>query len=695
MSVQKATLELSLDGSWVEVPLHDTPVVVERGTDPYSGSWPSPSNLSCQINNTDLNYDPSNPEAVIYGVAGRNTLCRLQLNDWTGLTAEVAQWTPDRSPAHHLGGGRGRASTGVYAAGVSRRVDAWTEQLKSTMHTTYAARSTSLGHWPCEDNRLVTALGNTLPGGPAATVTGDHSLGDAEAPLGAASSLRMSADHAIDGNFAPASITAGWQIVFSFRFDALPADSTYRNIIFWRTNNGYGWTVQANDSTYRLVVVDPDGGLSVADAFLYGDGREPTQWITLRCKTSESGGTVTAEVAWFAEGEPDEVGFTSMFSGAQGALLNWGSRGSANSDGGWLCHVQGVTGGTDDLVGATAQDMLTGFLGELTTTRFLRLCAQRGIDAYLIGDESDGTPMGPQRPGTLVGLLRQIRDTEDGRIDDVRSLIALALRTRRSLLAQDPALELTFFSEVSPPFWRIIDDKPTANHVTAADALGAEQVASLDTGPMSTAASPDGVGEYRKTVEVSVSDTVFGLADIANWHLAKGTIEAPRYSTLVVNVIANPHLAEACAGLGLGSLITLAGFEPDLLRLLVVKVTVRLRPGVFRYEFDTELYEPYNAGRWDEFRWDARTSVVDGPHSAVATSLALTTDDPDDVWSTSMAGVDLDVEGERVTVVTMGAVSGSGPYTQTVTVLRSVNGVRKPQKDGARVRLADGKRWGL
>jgi hypothetical protein len=203
------------------------------------------------------------------------------------------------------------------------------------------------------------------------------------------------------------------------------------------------------------------------------------------------------------------------------------------------------------------------------------------------------------------------------------------------------------------------------------------------------------VGEVRKTVEVSVSDVGVGLANIANWHLAKGTIEKPRYSTLIINLIANPHLATACAAVALGDMITLTGFEPDLVRLLVTKVTPVVSRGVWRYEFATELYEPYNAGRWDEFRWDARTSTVDGAHSISATSIALTTPNLDDVWSTSMTGVDLDIEGERVTVVTMGAASGSGPYTQTATVLRSANGVRKAQKDGARVRLADGKRWGL
>ena len=113
MSAQDASLELYLDGVWTGVPLFATPVEIELGTKPYSDSWPEPSRLSCEIDNDDLNYDPSNPEADIYGVAGRNTLARLEVNGTTGLTAEVSEWTPERTIDHEPGARRGRSSTGV------------------------------------------------------------------------------------------------------------------------------------------------------------------------------------------------------------------------------------------------------------------------------------------------------------------------------------------------------------------------------------------------------------------------------------------------------------------------------------------------------------------------------------------------------------------------------------------------------
>jgi hypothetical protein len=53
------------------------------------------------------------------------------------------------------------------------------------------------------------------------------------------------------------------------------------------------------------------------------------------------------------------------------------------------------------------------------------------------------------------------------------------------------------------------------------------------------------------------------------------------------------------------------------------------------------------------------------------------------------------IEGERVTVTAMTAAAGTGPYTQTATVTRSVNGVVKAQLSGARVNVYNSRRWGL
>jgi hypothetical protein len=53
------------------------------------------------------------------------------------------------------------------------------------------------------------------------------------------------------------------------------------------------------------------------------------------------------------------------------------------------------------------------------------------------------------------------------------------------------------------------------------------------------------------------------------------------------------------------------------------------------------------------------------------------------------------ISGERVTVTSMGARSGTGPWLQAATVTRAVNGINKDLPSGASVVLATPGRYAL
>ena len=86
-------------------------------------------------------------------------------------------------------------------------------------------------------------------------------------------------------------------------------------------------------------------------------------------------------------------------------------------------------------------------------------------------------------------------------------------------------------------------------------------------------------------------------------------------------------------------------------------------------------------------RYDSRTSTLNTSYSAGATSMVVRFTDIRDAWSTTSEPYDWIVSGERITITSMGAVTGSGPWTQTATVTRSVNGVVKAQVSGAPVHM--------
>lgn len=693
MTVNDVELQAELSGVFTDVPLMATPVKITRGHEPF-GTWPRPSQIQCEIDNDTLNYDPSRPTSLLYGVAGRNTQVKIRPHGSTYLWAEASTWTPQRTPDHVAGQSRGRSSTVLVAEGLLRRIGLWSDPLRSPMYRTNSTRSTSIGHWSLEDDQDATALANSYTGGVRGQVKGAPTLADSEAPQGAASSIKVTSSSLLAGTFASASTTAGWQVYFAFKLPATPGSATYGTLLRWTTSNGYTWLAEVNNTAYRYTVTDSDGSSLLSYAVLHG-GRTPDQWLTMRIKSSVSGGTVTVEPAWYAQGDSSEVGGTTTFSGSVGALRTWAQDGNSVVTGGWFSHVGGVTGTSDSLVGSDAQQVFNGYSGEAAGTRFLRIMTEQGLTRYMIGTASDSMPMGPQKVGTLLDVLREIRETEDGRIDDERFDIALTMTTRRALYNQTAGLALTYPTHIYA-YEKEIGDLNTHNQVTAKNAAGGEATVTRESGPMSIEVPPDGVGLYPFSVNVSVDDEN-DLDDIAHWHLAKGTLELPLYRSITLNLTASPALLSSAVGLREGSYITVTGLEAETVHLLVVGIVREITPGVETITFQCEPYDPYILGIWDNasFRWDSATSTLAAGYTASQTSWSVQCTDPNDVWSTTATPYDWLVGGERVTVTAMGAASGSGPYTQTATVTRAVNGVSKAQTSGTAIHLADAKRWGL
>jgi hypothetical protein len=686
-------LQLYLSGAWTSVPLLASRVRIRRGLDPF-GSWPRPSQFVCEIDNDTLDYDPTRPASLLYGVAGRNTRARIRPHGVTRIWAESSSWEPEATPEHVPGARKGRSGTVLTAEGLLRRLGKWTDPLRSPMYRTLSGRTTSVGHWSLEDDSGALLAANSLAAGKPARIKGDVSLADDEAPLGAEQSARMTAGAAISGDFVSASATAGWQIAMSFRLPAMPASGTYGTLLQWTTSNGYTWFLQVNSTTYRMYVLDSESAVKLSSVVSFG-AKDPTRWTTMRIKVSQSGGTVTVEPAWYEQGDTNEVGWTDTFSGTIGRLTTFTATGNSWNDGGWFSHIHGVTGTTDSLVGPTAQRVFNGYLGETAAERYFRLMSEAGLTRYAIGTSSLTPAMGPQRADTLLNLLREIRETDGGRIDDERLDIALTAFWRNALYNQAPALELTYPGDISPPFRGRLADDGVANRVTVKNSRGGEVTVERATGPMSVQAPPSGVGEYRAEIDVNVADENT-LPDRANWELARGTLERPVYDAVVVDVVANPALLGPCSIVREGNMITVDGYEPELIRLLVVGIEEAVTPGTHTFTFLVEPYEVFHVGEWDDpsWRWDSRTSTLQAGVSSSATSIVIEFTDRQDFWSTA-AGYDIVVAGERMTVSAMGAVTGSGPWTQTATVVRAVNGVSKEQDAGAEVHVADARRWAL
>lgn len=661
-----------------------------------------PSKIQYTIQDDHDNYRPTNPEATWYGVAGRNMPSSFAADATLRAVGEASAFLPGRTRDFRYAGGvalAGRRWVDFEAQGILRRLGKWTEPLRSAMYRWLQQYSNLIGLWSLEDSRDADQLSNGLAGGEPGELSGSVTLGEDGGPGGAGTVAKLGTGGRLYGRFAYASSSIGWQISLACKLAATPASGTYLPLLTWKTSNGYVWSWSVNNIAYRMKVDQGDTTL-LDETVLWGTGAEPTGWVMFRHKVSISGSTVTVEQGWYPEANPSGLlyGTTDTFSGSLGRLTEWYVEQNAHNLDALYTMVFAVKNTTDNLQLSSALGAFNGNVGEKAGARFKRLCDELGVSRTLTGTESLTMPMGPQKPDTFLNLLREIADTEDAMIMDRRTNVGLVMRTRDDRYAQTPALELTFPDDVAEPFDEALDDDQIWNRVTVSQRDGGDATATAETGPLSVQLPPDGVGEYKRKVDVNVYRES-SLEPLAGWYLSKGTQEGARYPSVTVDLDAHPELAAATLAVEVGDLITIDGYEAGTVRLIVIGIVDQLSDAGHRYKvtFTCVRGDVWQAGTYDDAgsRWDSASTTLAGTETTTSTTWELSTVSQLDVWSTVDEPYDCEAGGEVVTVTNMTAATGTGPFLQTATVTRSVNGVVKSHAAGEQFRLANPVRYAL
>lgn len=331
-----------------------------------------------------------------------------------------------------------------------------------------------------------------------------------------------------------------------------------------------------------------------------------------------------------------------------------------------------------------------GYPAEQAGIRLLRFADEEGWAVTLRNRNVATAKMGPQTVAPMPSLLKDIERTEDGILFDQRGASALVLRTRVSQYAKASRLDLTYGTDALAPMQPVYDDQRLMNHVTAKNRDGQQYEALKTTGRLG-AVNPlsGGAGRYPWTADVNTGEGPARLAQIAWWWANKGTIEGARYPTLVIDLDADPSLETAVASLDMGDRVRVNSLGNDAVDLRVLGIAERYG---HRRRLVTLLCEPYrqfDVAIYDDpvKRYDSRTSTLNAGYSNTATTMVVTFTDPRDAWSTTNEPYDWVVAGERIRVTSMGTVSGSGPYTQSASVSRSINGVVRSQTAGSPVHI--------
>lgn len=692
-----AALSVFYGGSYHEIhgEIHQgAGVVVERG---YAVERQiRPQKITWQFINTDNRWDPDNPTGLLYDDQGGQNMPVAVAADLTLLAVcEASELAPDQTADFDQAAGTGYRWVDMTAEGILRRIGQWDEPVASPMRLqilSYASNGTNptmRGYWPLEDPRGAKVLTNLCPGGRAGYLLGADAASGTPAD-GASTAVKINTGDRIGGYFRGASISVGWQFSFVISADALPPDSTERPLMTWKTSNGYTWQWLASNSTYKLSVVDASGASKISFGSTYGSGAELDQALTFRFKATLSGGTVTAECGWYPQGGAFLYGFAPTYSGTLGFVSEWLVDGNATNDGMSYGHVFGVYGGTDALQAYAATAAFDGYAGEKAGDRFDRLCSIYNIARTYAGTRAETIPMGPQRPDTLANLLKECAETDGAMIYERRNSVGLTFRTRRNLQAQTTALDLTFPDDISVPFKKTYDDQGVMNRVTVSQREGSEAVAELLTGPMSSSTSPPGIGAYIGKVDVNVASELHYLEPLAEWWLNRGTAPMPRYPQVVIDLDDSPALTTDVLLVNPGDLISITGYAPDVIMLMVIGIRNEVSTVRHRVTFTCVPAQAFDTARYDQGkRYGVELSATTNAETTTSTAVEITTQRRHDCWSTT-PGYDLLVKGERMTVTAMTSPTGTGPgpWAQTATVTRSVNGVVKSHLAGEPVALA-------
>lgn len=698
MPKQDVSFELFYDSAWRDIVADDDvfsgdPITIRRGQGAESPA-PRPAQITAQLDNSEDRYRTSNPEGPLYGKAGRNTPARVRVAGVTRGVVEASSWSSDQDQEFRRHPRRGRAWTDVEGGGLLQRIGQWTEPLKSAFRTYNESLAHVTAYFPAEQPRTTLVPVATTTGPEGFAFSGGVQFDSQSYPPSSAPLMDINENGGVNlytGVTPSATSTAGWQHSWVSRLEPIPNADVF--FYSWNTSGG-----GESGDAFQLTILPTTGEISlqgsnsaVAPGFWLDvtkttDNYDFTQWTLWTVDATYSAGTTTLFVNWTNADNTESRFMSGTFahepgsfdSSAVSASTAFGEVPEGSTFGHFLTADVGSNGGVD-LFGVARIYAWTGYLGERTAYRFARLLSLAGILDFESTNYDESMPMGPQPVATLAEHLEEIQQTEDGLIFDLASQAAIFLLCRFDRYNQTPALALT--PEDLPALPReVTDDLQVHNIVTAADRQGAQATAEDSIGPLGSAAPPVGAGEYRQTVDVSVPFPATRLPDIANWWMRRGTVNLPRFPQVTVNLSAlPPSKVTEVEAVQIGSVITITGFREDVIRLYVLGYLEVIGQHARRITFTCAPDQQFDVARYDDAskRRDSRTSTLNAAVDQTATSLVVTFTRIRDAWSETSEPYDWAVAGERITVTSMGAVTGSGPWTQTATVKRSVNGVRK------------------
>lgn len=570
-------------------------------------------------------------------------------------------------------------------AGILRRLGQGSPVLKSTLRRGIPTLPNLIQYWPMEDGSDSGSLASAIEGAPEMTIDADYDLA---AYSGFASSEAVpTLGAAIFRGSVPSYTSTGavqtrWIMHMP---DVVYPDDTHIHRVWLSGGTMDYFDVRAGAGAGSMKIVGISGGVEVLNSTVGFDLRD------INCRFSLELRQVGSDIEYGMWAY--EVG-AGAAGGATGTLAGEELGIASRVDFSLLGDLQGMAIGHATVETAVTSvfdlsSQLNAYNGETATARMGRLCFEEGVQLTITGEFDTDALMGPQLPDTLLNLLKQCADVEQGILHESRSRLALRYRTRLSMINQSAAVTIDrSLGQLSDPFDPKDDDRLTLNDVTARRFNGSSFRAQQFTGPLSVADPPSGAGRVDAAPEFNAYWDI-QLPHLASWLLALGTVDDYRYPAVAADMAApgvakDQQLVYDLLSLEVGDLLVLKGLAPlgifDDVRQICRGYNEAMFSHRHKITANTFPAQPYSALILDDAtlgRMDSDSSSLASGFSETAMSFSVATTDPQDLWTTDAAEFPLDVMigGERIRI---SAIAGAAsPQTFTVAASgRGINGVR-------------------
>lgn len=544
----------------------------------------------------------------------------------------------------------------VVCSGLTKRLEQGDVLNSAIRRGVLTAGVTPRAYWPCEDKAGATQLASGLPGGLPMQISQPESLGSGRA-AGSDPVITVSNNGRIRGSVQPYAGT-DWTVMCLINVPSAPP--TAQALLQWYTSGSFiTWqlvlTPQAGVDLLTLQAYDAGVVERLADVGVNFQGEPYGQQLWVEVSAAQVGGDISwSYTVWGAAGK------TGTKTGATAGTVTGVSFGSGSGadqlSGTILGHISVWDNATISL-GSFGQ---TGWAGEKSTDRWTRLAAQEAAPLSLVGTPTyDFASMGAPTSSTLLTQLREIETAEQGILyDELDGTLALLPREFRTNRAVDLTLDLAArnIAVLEPDN----DDQQVVNDVVSSQPTGTSYRYTDTTSTRSSAK-----GYYSKPAAANLF-VPQDLRQDAEYRTALGTVDEDRYTTIEVSLTGNPSLIPAWLNCNIGSRIQLVNtatlFTPDPIDLILEGY----RETIFGHDWRIVLYtssaKPWNAwiletGTGNQSKLDSGTSTLAAGVNSSATSLTVSTSDPQDLWSTSGDfPFDIGIAGEQMTVSAISSI---------------------------------------